>query len=338
MGRGVGGQSSRLRVTLVGVVLAVGAYVTWWDGPRRELLTQQRHELARSESELAAARQVMTRRRAVASEIVSLRTELNPTRRLEPARDLDEAVGGLLGRIDRLATESSLSLRGYARGNEQPHGLLMAWPTRVELMGLYRDVCVFLDRVSTIQPLVEVSGLTIRAADIALLPRALQIELTLTVFTYGEGEEREWVGRPGESAEAPSGACVASASGPRNPFARSPQEGKTRDEHAAGSEEGAGTAIALSKGRARPVGLAGVRVDELRLSGFVQSVAGVMAVVRGHDARTYFLRGDERLFDGVVAAVSSDRVVFLQHPADAVRDRAPREVVRRLPNVAEGGE
>ncbi len=341
-----GGWSPYLRVVPVVAAFAVlGAYLVWWGGPQREFLTGQRHELAERELELHAARRSVARRHAVASEIISLEAELSLPPDLAPVRARDGEIGGLLERLDRLATQSSLSLRGYTRTDEQLRGVLTAWPARIELVGMYHDVCVFLDRVSRTPLLVELGSMTMRTVDVAASDHAVRIELTAAAFTYGDSDEWVWVATPRGSAEALSGPCAARGDGSRDPFAHPPVAGDAHGKHAAATEQtkrpGDGAPLnddITRTERWRPSGLAGVRVNELSLSGVVQSIEGVIAVVRGPQARTYFLRGHERLFDGVVTGVWKDRVVFLQRPADAGNERAPREVVHRLANLGEAGE
>ena len=80
----------------------------------------------------------------------------------------------------------------------------------------------------------------------------------------------------------------------------------------------------------RPPGLAGLAIDELTLRGLVRSRGEYLAVMETPTDTTYFLRGDERLYDGTVLNVSDAGVVFLQDLNGSSSLARGREVRRSL--------
>ena len=86
----------------------------------------------------------------------------------------------------------------------------------------------------------------------------------------------------------------------------------------------------------RPAGLAGLSINEVSLRGIVFSQGRYVAVLEAPDNKTYFLAGDERLFDGSVMSISPDGVVFLEEVNDPLSLVKEREVRRTLGGAEEG--
>jgi len=83
----------------------------------------------------------------------------------------------------------------------------------------------------------------------------------------------------------------------------------------------------------RPLGLAGLSVNEVALRGIVLSEGRYLAVLQSPDNRTYLVRERDRLFDGSVQTITSDAVVFLQEvndPLSLVKEREVRKPLRAL--------
>ena len=80
----------------------------------------------------------------------------------------------------------------------------------------------------------------------------------------------------------------------------------------------------------RPLGLAGLAINDLTLRGLVRSQGAYLAVMEAPNRMTYILHGNEHLYDGVVQGVSEAGVVFLQDINDASSLLSEREVLRSL--------
>jgi hypothetical protein len=79
-----------------------------------------------------------------------------------------------------------------------------------------------------------------------------------------------------------------------------------------------------------PPGKLGLQVSTLRLDGIVRSPNGMIAVVSNPQARTYFLRDGDRLFDGSVEKISMDGVSFHEEGKDAFGKPVEHQVNKRL--------
>jgi type IV pilus assembly protein PilP len=79
-----------------------------------------------------------------------------------------------------------------------------------------------------------------------------------------------------------------------------------------------------------PPGKAGLQVSTLRLDGIVRSPNGMIAVVSNPQARTYFLREGDQLYDGKVEKIAMDSVSFHEEGKDAFGKPVERQVNKRI--------
>jgi Tfp pilus assembly protein PilP len=81
---------------------------------------------------------------------------------------------------------------------------------------------------------------------------------------------------------------------------------------------------------ALPPGKAGLQVGTLRLDGIVKAPNGMIAVVTNPQARTYFLREGDQLYDGRVEKIAMDGVSFHEIGKDAFGKPVERQVNKRI--------
>ena len=79
-----------------------------------------------------------------------------------------------------------------------------------------------------------------------------------------------------------------------------------------------------------PPGKAGLEVSSLRLDGIVRAPNGMIAVVTNPQARTYFLRDGDQLYDGRVEKIAMDSVSFHEMGKDAFGKPVERQVNKRI--------
>ncbi|HYL86261.1 MAG TPA: hypothetical protein VE263_18705 [Candidatus Angelobacter sp.] len=85
-----------------------------------------------------------------------------------------------------------------------------------------------------------------------------------------------------------------------------------------------------------PPGKAGLQVSTLRLDGIVRAPNGMIAVVSNPQARTYFLREGDHLYDGSVEKISMDGVSFHEEGKDAFGKPVERQVNKRIYSTSSG--
>ena len=85
-----------------------------------------------------------------------------------------------------------------------------------------------------------------------------------------------------------------------------------------------------------PPGKAGLQVSTLRLDGIVRAPNGMIAVVSNPQARTYFLREGDHLYDGSVDKITMDGVSFHEEGKDAFGKPVERQVNKRIYSTSSG--
>jgi hypothetical protein len=81
---------------------------------------------------------------------------------------------------------------------------------------------------------------------------------------------------------------------------------------------------------ARPPGLAGMLVEEIRVEGIIETPSGILAFVLGRDNVSYIIRPGTQLYNGEVAEIHPGKVVFRQFVNDPGRMKPYDEIVREL--------
>jgi type IV pilus assembly protein PilP len=84
------------------------------------------------------------------------------------------------------------------------------------------------------------------------------------------------------------------------------------------------------------LGLAGLGTDEISVRGVLQSAGGYVAMVQGPDNKTYLVRQNDKLFDGVIKAITAQGLVILQDVNDPLSLVKQKEVRKMLHGNEEG--
>jgi len=80
----------------------------------------------------------------------------------------------------------------------------------------------------------------------------------------------------------------------------------------------------------RPVGPAGMTVDEVSVRGVMQSRGRLIAMIQGPDNKAYVVHAGDKLLDGVIKAVTIQGLVIVQEVNDPLSLVKQREVTKRL--------
>ncbi|HEY0160380.1 MAG TPA: pilus assembly protein PilP [Thermoanaerobaculia bacterium] len=81
---------------------------------------------------------------------------------------------------------------------------------------------------------------------------------------------------------------------------------------------------------ARPPGVPGFLIDELKLGGIFKTREGLTAMVTGPDNKSHLIRAGQKVLDGEVVRITATGVVFRQEVNDPTRIERFREVVKDL--------
>jgi len=95
-------------------------------------------------------------------------------------------VADLLRRIQTLATQSNLAIRGFKPAPSVTKDLHAEWPIALHLDGTYHNLGMFFDRVSKFSRIINVSNISIKGKDKPEPTSTITVECVATTFVLLE--------------------------------------------------------------------------------------------------------------------------------------------------------
>ncbi len=199
------GQIAAFVVLAIGGVYAVETYYI------ADMATEARAREAR----LAQLRGDITRGMVTARRLPEFRAQVTDLeRRLDALKAVlpeQKDVGDLLRRIQTLAMQSSLTIRGFTPQAIVQKQMHAEWPIGLRLEGTYHNLGMFFDRISKFPRIINVSELKINAVDKPTGNTTINAECTATTFVLIEKPAAP----PATGARPPAAPAAAPAkSGP----------------------------------------------------------------------------------------------------------------------------
>ena len=170
--------------TFVALALAAaGVFWNWYARPVQESIDAREAQLAMIRADidrgLATARRLPEFRR----EVGTLEAQLDRLKAILPE---ERDVADLLRRVQGMATQSNLTIRGFTPRAVATRQLHAEWPIGLQLEGTYHNLGDFLERVSKFPRIINVSGIKIKAKDSATDASTITAECTATTFVLIE--------------------------------------------------------------------------------------------------------------------------------------------------------
>jgi type IV pilus assembly protein PilO len=156
-----------------------GTFYYFYEVPQQEQITAQSKNLSdirgRISNGQAMARQLPEFRK----EIGRLEARLES---LKPILPDERDVGELLRRVQTLATQSNLQVRGFRPQAITTKEMHAEWPIALQLDGSYHNLGAFLDRVSKFPRIINIGGIDVAAKDRPTPQSSMTINATATTF------------------------------------------------------------------------------------------------------------------------------------------------------------
>jgi type IV pilus assembly protein PilO len=196
---------------------ACGAFWYFHESPARA-------DMAGRQQQLDALRVEIARGQAIAAKLPQFRAEIADFEsRLEGLRAVlpeQKDVADLLRRIQTLATQSNLEIRGFRPQAIVQKQLHAEWPISLELEGTYHDLAAFFDKVSKVPRIINISNIAVtgkdtgtgRSQDAADSGATIAAECLATTFVLSEAPAapagQTPAGRPAAQRPAAPGAAA----------------------------------------------------------------------------------------------------------------------------------
>jgi len=184
------------------VVLSLAAVGAFWNWYARDAMAA----IAAREAQLATINQTIERGLATAKRLPEFRREVQQLEaqldRLRAVLPEEQDVADLLRRVQAMATQSRLTIRGFTPRAVTRRRLHAEWPIGLQLEGTYHDLGAFLERVSKFPRIINVGNIKISAPS-AQSPAGgstITAECTATTFVLIEPQPAPAAGAPGAPA------------------------------------------------------------------------------------------------------------------------------------------
>ena len=147
-------------------------------------------DIAAREAQLATVNQTIERGLNTAKRLPEFRREVESLEaqldRLRAVLPEEQDVGDLLRRVQAMATQSRLTIRGFQPRSVTRRQMHAEWPIGLQLEGTYHDLGTFLERVSKFPRIINVGTIHIKAQDTPTGTMTITADCTATTFVLLE--------------------------------------------------------------------------------------------------------------------------------------------------------
>lgn len=170
---------AQLAVFAVLAVAAGGAFYYFYEMPQQEQLTVRGRELATLTARIDKARATARQLAQFRQDVNDLQAELD---KLRPMLPEEKDAADLLRRVNQLAVQSNLTIQAWRPQATETKEMHVEWPIRIQLVGTYHDLGRFLDEVSKVPRIINISNLEIDRLPNATAQQSIVVNCTATTF------------------------------------------------------------------------------------------------------------------------------------------------------------
>jgi type IV pilus assembly protein PilO len=168
------------------VALAVagcGIFFTYYEVPVRADIASRRSQLVALRADIAKGQATAKQLPQFRAQVAELEGRLNNLKAVLPE---EKDAADLLRRMQTVATQSSLEIKGFKPQPTITKQLHAEWPIALELEGTYHNLAMFFDRVGRFTRIVNVSGLDVKGKDKPDANSTITATCTATTFVLLE--------------------------------------------------------------------------------------------------------------------------------------------------------
>jgi type IV pilus assembly protein PilO len=161
----------------------VGAFYQFYVVSAQADIAAREKTLAGLRADITKSMMIATRLGEFRAQVTDLETRLDSLKAVLPEQ---KDVADLLRRIQTLATQSNLTIRGFKPSPAVTRQLHAEWPIALQIDGTYHNLGVFLDRVSKVSRIIDIGKISIRAKEKPEPNSTITAECVATTFVLLE--------------------------------------------------------------------------------------------------------------------------------------------------------
>ena len=164
----------------ISLVLA-GAFWYLVESPKQVQLQAQARELSEIRGRVTRGQTMARQLPEFRKQVAALAARLE---QLKPILPDERDAGDLLRRVQTLAAQSNLTVRGYRPQAINTREMYAEWPISLQLEGNYHNLGLFLDRISKYPRIINVGNMTLAAKPEVTASSSMTINATATTFVF----------------------------------------------------------------------------------------------------------------------------------------------------------
>ena len=164
-------------------IVAVAGFYCFHVRPAEAELAARLDRLASLRADVQKAQETASRLPEFEAEVEVLEGRLDTLKQVLPEQ---KDVAQLLRRIQTLATQSNLTIRGFRPQAVATRDLHAEWPIQLELEGTYHRLGEFFDEISRFSRIINIGAINIRAVDQPDTVTTITVQCTATTYVLLE--------------------------------------------------------------------------------------------------------------------------------------------------------
>ncbi len=160
-----------------------GAFYYFYEMKHQAAIETQSRELSNIRGRISKGQATARQLPEFRAQVADLEQRLES---LKPILPDERDAGDLLRRVQTLAVQSNLVIRGFRPQPISVRELHAEWPISLQLEGNYHNLGLFLDRVSKFPRIINIGGLTLAQRESPTAGSTMTITCTATTFVLVE--------------------------------------------------------------------------------------------------------------------------------------------------------
>jgi len=187
----------------------VGVFYYLYVGPKQDEMAQRQKKLDTLQADIRKSQAIAQRLPQFRAEVSELEIRLETLKNVLPE---EKDIGDLLRRLQTLAVQSNLTIRGFKPGGSPMTKPLHAeFPYNLSLDGAYHNLGIFFDRVSKFPRIIHIGSLAIKGKDQQEPNSTITADCVATTFVLLENAQKPAATGTAPGVPAPA---VRPAAGP----------------------------------------------------------------------------------------------------------------------------
>jgi len=160
-------------------IALAGVFYQFYVTPFNAEMDTRRQQLAAIQVDVAKGQATANQLNQFKGQVAELEARLDSLKAVLPEQ---KDVADLLRRIQTLATQSNLAIRGFKPAPSVTKTMHAEWPIVLQLDGTYHNLGMFFDRVSKFSRIINISNIAIHAKQVPAPNSTITAECVATTF------------------------------------------------------------------------------------------------------------------------------------------------------------